>query len=67
MRPIKFIDRFFFSGMSYNLRKMEAFMEYIHFNPVKAGFVHKPEHWRYSSAVNYLGKKGLIPITLFTG
>ncbi len=42
-------------------------MEYIHFNPVKAGFVHKPEHWRYSSAVNYLGKEGLIPITLFTG
>lgn len=39
------------------LQKMEAFMEYIHFNPVKAGFIHKPEYWRYSSAINYLGER----------
>jgi len=49
------------------LKKMEVFMEYIHFNPVKAGFVCKPEYWRYSSAVNYLGGEGLIPVTLFAG
>lgn len=49
------------------LQKMTAFMEYIHFNPVKAGFVNRPEHWRYSSALNYLGGEGLVPITLFTG
>lgn len=44
--------------------KMEKVLDYIHFNPVKAGFVEKPEHWRYSSALDYFGKKGLIPITL---
>lgn len=49
------------------LKKMEVFMEYIHFNPVAAGFVNAPEHWRYSSATNYLGGEGLIPIILFAG
>lgn len=48
------------------LKKMETFMEYVHFNPVKAGFVSKPEYWRYSSAINYLDGEGLIPVTLFT-
>ncbi|MEX0720525.1 MAG: transposase, partial [Balneolaceae bacterium] len=42
-------------------------MEYIHMNPVKRGYVDRPEHWRYSSARHYLGGEGLIPITLFGG
>ncbi len=29
-------------------------IEYIHFNPVKRGYVESPEHWRYSSARNFL-------------
>ncbi len=29
-------------------------IEYIHYNPVKRGYVDLPEHWRYSSARNYL-------------
>jgi putative transposase len=29
-------------------------IEYIHKNPVKRGLVDMPEHWRYSSARNYL-------------
>ena len=29
-------------------------VEYIHHNPVARGFVDVPEHWRYSSARNYL-------------
>ena len=37
-------------------------MEYIHYNPVKRGYVDKPEHWRYSSAKDYTGGKGLTPI-----
>ena len=37
-------------------------LEYIHFNPVKRGYVDKPECWRYSSARNYLGQQGLIEI-----
>lgn len=28
-------------------------IEYIHFNPVRKGFVCKPEHWRFSSAAYY--------------
>jgi len=40
-------------------------IEYIHNNPVKRGFVDRPEDWRYSSARNYLGMEPLIPVTLF--
>lgn len=41
---------------------MRQKLEYIHNNPVKRGYVDRPEHWRYSSARNYLGKKGLIEV-----
>jgi len=37
-------------------------IEYIHNNPVKRGYVDKPSDWRYSSARNYEGQVGLIPI-----
>ncbi len=37
-------------------------MEYIHNNPVKRGYVDEPVHWRYSSARNYHGQEGLIPV-----
>ena len=37
-------------------------LEYIHLNPVKRGYVDQPEHWRYSSARNYLGLPGLIEV-----
>jgi len=37
-------------------------IEYIHYNPVRRGFVELPEHWRYSSAIDYCGGKGLLPI-----
>jgi len=40
-------------------------IEYIHNNPVKRGFVDRPEDWRYSSMRNYLGLESLIPVTLF--
>ncbi len=39
-------------------------LEYIHFNPVKRGYVDLPEHWRYSSARNYMGQHGLIPVSV---
>lgn len=48
-------------------KMMHQKMEYIHFNPVKSGFVDGPTDWRYSSARDYLGEEGLIPITLFIG
>ncbi len=51
--------------------KDEAMMiqktEYIHYNPVKAGFVDKPIDWRYSSARNYAGLEPLISVSLFEG
>jgi hypothetical protein len=39
-------------------------LEYIHQNPVKAGFVEKPDDYLYSSARDYYGKKGLVEINL---
>ena len=39
-------------------------LEYIHNNPVKEEFVEKPENYKYSSAVNYAGEKGVIDIEL---
>ena len=39
-------------------------LNYIHLNPVKAGFVQEPHHWKYSSAVNYAGEKGVIEVSL---
>ena len=41
---------------------MREKLDYIHNNPVKRGYVEKPEHWRYSSAGNYMGEAGLIGI-----
>jgi REP element-mobilizing transposase RayT len=33
---------------------MEQKLEYTHLNPVRRRYVDRPEHWRYSSARNYL-------------
>ena len=37
-------------------------LNYIHDNPVRAGWVEKPEDWMYSSARNYSGLVGLIEV-----
>jgi putative transposase len=39
-------------------------LNYIHQNPVRAGIVVQPEHYLYSSALDYCGGKGLIQIEL---
>jgi len=39
-------------------------MDYIHNNPVKAGWVDEPPHYLYSSARDYAGGKGLIDIII---
>ena len=41
---------------------MRQKLDYIHQNPVQRGYMDLPEHWRYSSARNYLGQAGLIEI-----
>ena len=39
-------------------------LDYIHYNPIEAGFVKKSSDWLYSSAVDYNGGKGLLDIML---
>ena len=47
-----------------NTEMLKQKVDYIHNNPVKRGYVDLPEHWRYSSARNYLGKQGLIEVCM---
>jgi putative transposase len=38
-------------------------MDYLHYNPVKAGFVVEPQHWFYGSGMDYYSnEKGLIEL-----
>ena len=46
---------------------MRQKLDYIHYNPVKRGYVDLPEPWRYSSARNYAGTEGLIEIDAWHG
>jgi REP element-mobilizing transposase RayT len=39
-------------------------LDYIHLNPVRAGWVNKPEDYIYSSASNYLNNSGIMDVTL---
>ncbi len=41
---------------------MRQKLEYMHNNPVKRGYVDEAIHWRYSSARNYAGLPGLLPV-----
>ena len=41
-------------------------IDYIHENPVKAGWVDLPEHYLYSSARDYAGSNGLLNVKLLT-
>jgi REP element-mobilizing transposase RayT len=39
-------------------------LEYLHNNPVSEGFVDRPEEYKYSSAIDYSGGKGLLPVEI---
>lgn len=40
-------------------------LDYLHNNPVKAGYVWEPQHYKYSSAIDYYtDDKGLLPIEM---
>lgn len=41
---------------------MQQRVDYIHTNPVTAGFVEQPSDWVFSSAKDYEGRKGLLDI-----
>lgn len=43
---------------------LEQKLNYIHQNPVKAEIVNKPEDYRYSSAIDYAGGKGLLNVII---
>ncbi len=45
-----------------NNEMMRQKIGYIHQNPVKRGYVDRPDHRHYSSARNYLGQNGLIEV-----
>lgn len=37
-------------------------VDYIHNNPIEAGFVTEAHYWKYSSAIDYSGGKGILEI-----
>ncbi|MCC5921357.1 MAG: transposase [Cyclobacteriaceae bacterium] len=39
-------------------------VQYIHQNPVVSGFVVEAHHWKYSSAIDYSGGKGVLEIDI---
>jgi REP element-mobilizing transposase RayT len=43
---------------------IEQKVNYIHNNPIEAGFVDEQHYWRYSSAIDYAGGKGLLALNL---
>ena len=45
---------------SYDFYKEK--LNYIHMNPVRQEIVERPEDYLYSSALNYVGEKGLLDI-----
>lgn len=39
-------------------------LDYVHNNPVRRGYVDDPCHWRYSSARNYAGQRGILDVEI---
>jgi putative transposase len=48
----------------FNKEIMQQKLDYLHQNPVAAGFVEKPEDYLYSSARDYCGMKGFLDIII---
>ncbi|WP_064967123.1 REP-associated tyrosine transposase [Tenacibaculum ovolyticum] len=49
----------------YSNAVIQQKINYIHQNPVEAGLVFNPEDYVYSSAVDYSGETGLLPVIMF--
>ncbi len=47
-----------------NMEAMVQKLKYIHYNPVKRGYVDDPLDWWYSSARNYVDKQGALDVTV---
>ena len=39
-------------------------LNYLHHNPIVSGAVSEPHHYLYSSAIDYCGGKGLLPLVM---
>ena len=48
----------------YSEKFMWSKIDYIHFNPVRAGIVVSPQDYIYSSASNYVNEKGIIDVEI---
>ena len=57
----RFWQRDYFDRAIRDERHLRAAVEYIHFNPCKAGLADAPEHWPYSSARAYYSLAGETP------
>ena len=44
----------------YSYKFVAQKINYVHNNPVKAGYVSRPADYKYSSAIDYAGEKGLL-------
>ena len=53
----------FFDRALRTVREYHEKVEYIHFNPVKAGRVDRPEDWPWSSVHDYTGNLNDRPVT----
>ena len=43
---------------------IEQRLNYLHMNPVKAGFVSRSEDWKFSSARHYAGLEGMLELEI---
>jgi putative transposase len=48
----------------WSAKVIDQKLEYTHNNPVNAGFVREPQEWKYSSAIDYCGGKGILDVSL---
>jgi putative transposase len=55
-RSISIWQRGFWDHVIRNERDLKIHLDYIHWNPVKHGFVTKPEDWIYSTYRNWLDR-----------
>lgn len=46
----------------HNRETMQEKLDFVHRNPVQRGYVSDPTQWRYSSARDYAGQPGLLPV-----
>jgi putative transposase len=61
-QSIKFWQKRFWDHVIRDDRDFDNHLHYIHFNPVKHGYVREPPDWKYSSYIEW-EERGLYPST----